>query len=62
MSVDVGKINIRATIDNNTIDGKMLRYHDFELIPQKNQIFSVSHSHNIYKQAYIKYQSEIHNR
>ena len=53
---------MRTMIDNNTIDGKMLRYHDFELIPPKNQNSSVTHSHNIYKQAYLKYQSEIHNR
>ena len=59
MSVEIGKFNMRTMIDNNTIDGKMLRYHDFELIPPKIQN---SHSHNIYKQAYLKYQSEIHNR
>jgi hypothetical protein len=33
MSVDVGKLHIKTSIDNNTIDGKMLRYHDFELVP-----------------------------
>jgi hypothetical protein len=33
MSVDVAKYYMKATIDNNTADGKMLRYHDFELIP-----------------------------
>jgi hypothetical protein len=36
MSVEIGKFNMRTMIDNNTIDGKMLRYHDFELIPPKN--------------------------
>jgi hypothetical protein len=33
MSVDMGKFYFKANIDNNTADGKMLRYHDFEMIP-----------------------------
>ncbi len=55
MSVDIAKFYMKGSIDNNTIDGKMLRYHDFELIPPGNAIQSVSHSQNIYKQAYLKY-------
>ena len=61
MSVDVGKLYIKTSIDNNTADNKMLRYHDFELVAMY-PLPQVSQSQNLYKQAYLKYQSERHGR
>lgn len=56
MSVDHGKLIISASIDNNTVDGKMLRYHDFELVNQSGQAEYPAEPD--YKQAYMKYQQD----
>ena len=61
MSVDVGKLYIKTRIDNNMAENKMLRYHDFELVAMY-PLPQVSQSQNMYKQAYMKYQSERHGR
>jgi hypothetical protein len=61
MSVDVGNLYIKTSIDNNTKDNHMLRYHDFELVAMY-PLPQVSQSQSVYKQAYLKYQTEKHGR
>jgi len=62
MSVDHGKLYINTSIDNNMSDDRMLRYHDFELIPKYKSPSIAKLSQSTYKQAYQKYQTAAHNR